>query len=161
VAAELVVAVGEIGVAMWQGALWHCRARFEFHRHRVLKVLLLCCALQLVGCIREQQPSPEIISEIQRLEQRTISPDSSLQKAASIRKQTMSVKADWQVRISSTTKEYFNWVKQQSGPDYQVLSQTESALSMRKTLPGDSYTVEFRSNSSGSNIDVHFFATGD
>ena len=50
----------------------------------------------------------------------------------------MSVEADWQVRISSTTKEYFDWVKQQSGPDYQVFSQTESVLSLRKALPGDS-----------------------
>ena len=73
----------------------------------------------------------------------------------------MSVEADWQVRISSTTREYFNWVKQQSGPDYQVLSQSESVLSLRKILPGDSYTVEFKTNSSGSDIDVHFLATGD
>ena len=73
----------------------------------------------------------------------------------------MSVEADWQVRILSTTKEYFDWVKQQSGPDYQVFSQTELVLSLRKALPGDSYTVEFRSNSSGSNIDVHFLATSD
>ena len=72
----------------------------------------------------------------------------------------MSVEADWQIRNSSTTKQYFGWVKQQLGADYRVVSQTESVLTMGKTLPGDSYTLEFK-NSSGSTIDVRFLAMGD
>ena len=73
----------------------------------------------------------------------------------------MSVQADWQIRNSSTTKEYFDWVKQQLGADYQVVSQTESVLAMRKKLSGDTYTLEFKSNPSGSTIDVHLSAMPD
>ncbi len=160
-ATEHVVVLGKRREPIWQRALRCFRICIKLRRHRALKVLLLCGALQFVGCAREQQPTPEIVTEINTLEQRTVAPDSSLQKRASIRKQAMSVEADWQIRNSSTTKEYFDWVKQESAPDYQVLSQTESILRLHRALPGDSYMVEFTSNSSGSSIDVHFFATAD
>jgi hypothetical protein len=52
-------------------------------------------------------------------------------------------------------------VKQQLGADYHVVSQTKSVLTMGKKLSGDAYTVEFSSNYSRSNIDVHFLATSD
>lgn len=133
----------------------------RLQRRRALKVLLLCCALQLVGCVRGQHPSADIVAEINTLELRTIAPDCSLQIAARIRKHPASVQADWQISNSSTAKQYFDWVKQQLGGDYQLVSQTESVLTMGKTLPGDSYTLEFKSTSLGSAIDVRFLATSD
>jgi hypothetical protein len=159
--AERVTEVVGTHTAIWASAPQNRWAYSEIQRRCALIALLLCCALPFVGCVREQQPSPEIVAEIKTLEQRTIAPNSGLQRAASIRKQhAMSVEADWQVRVSSTTREYFGWVKQQLGADYHVVSQTESVLTMGKTLPGDSYTLEF-TNGSGSTIDVRFLATGD
>jgi hypothetical protein len=73
----------------------------------------------------------------------------------------MSVEAAWQIQNTSTTKQYFDWVKERSEHDYRIISQTESDLIMGKTIPGDSYTLEFRSSASGSKIDVHFLAMGD
>ena len=159
--AERVTDVVGTHTAIWANAPRNRWACSEIQRRCALIALLFCCALPIVGCVREQQPSPEIVAEIKALEQRTIAPNSSLQRAASIRKQhAMSVEADWQVRISSTTKEYFDWVNQQLGADYRVVSQTESVLTMGTTLPGDSNTLELK-NSSGSTIDVRFLATGD
>ena len=73
----------------------------------------------------------------------------------------MSVEADWQIEDSSTTKEYFDWVKQHLGADYQVVSETQSVLAMKKKLAGDTYTLEFKSSPSGSTIDAHFLAMPD
>jgi hypothetical protein len=158
---EQVVVVGGRQAAIRQSAARHRVAYNNSRRHRVLKVLLLFCALQLVGCAREQQPSPEIVAEINTLQQQTVALSSSLLSPARISKHKMSVQADWQVKDLSTTKEYFDWVKQQLGADFRVVSQTESALIMQKTLPGDLYTLELRSNPPGSNIDVHFLAMPD
>jgi hypothetical protein len=161
VAIEQVVVVGEIDIRMSQDEPRRRRARIEYHGRRVLKVLLLCCALQLVGCAPEQRASSEVVAEINALDQRTIGPDSNLQSEVRITNRPASVQADCQIRNSGATEQYFEWVKQQLGADYHVVSQTKSVLTMGKRLSGDAYTVEFRSNSSRSNIDVHFFATSD
>jgi hypothetical protein len=73
----------------------------------------------------------------------------------------MSVQADWQIRNSSTAEQYFEWVKQRLGNDYRVISQTNSILTMGRTLTGDSYTLEFNSTDSGSTIAVRYLAMGD
>jgi len=161
VAAEQVVVVNETDIAMCQYETRRCRAWIGYHGHRVLKVLLFCCALQLVGCAPEQRASPEVVAEINALDQRTIGPDTNLQSEVRITNRSASVQADWQIRNSGTTEQYFEWVKQQLSADYHVVSQTDSVLTMGKKLSGDAYTVEFRSNSSRSNIDVHFLATSD
>ena len=161
VAAEQVVVVNETDIAMCQYASRRCRDWIGYHGHRVLIVLLLCCALQLVDCAPEQRASPEVVAEINTLEQRTVGPDTNPQSEVRITNHPASVQADWQIRNSGTTEQYFGWVKQQLGADYHVVSQTKSVLTMGKKLSGDAYTVEFRSNSSRSNIDVHFLATSD
>ena len=161
VAAEQVVVVNETDIAMCQYETRRCRAWIGYHGHRVLKVLLFCCALQLVGCAPEQRASPEVVAEINALDQRTIGPDTNLQSEVRITNRSASVQADWQIRNSGTTEQYFEWVKQQLSADYHVVSQTDSVLTMGKKLSGDAYTVAFRSNSSRSNIDVHFLATSD
>jgi len=114
-----------------------------------------------VGCAPEQRASPEVVAEINTLEQRTVGPDSNPQSEVRITNHPASVQADWQIRNSGTTEQYFEGVKQQLGADYHVVSQTKSVLTMGKKLSGDAYTVEFSSNSSRSNIDVHFLATSD
>jgi hypothetical protein len=159
--AERVTEVVGTHTAIWRRPPRNRWACSETQRRCALIALLLCCALPFVGCVREQQPSPEIVAEINALEQRTIAPDCSLQNAARIRKHPASVQADWQIRSSGTTEQYFEWVKQQLGADYHVVSQTKSVLTMGKTLPGDSYTLEFKSTSLGSTIDVRFLATSD
>lgn len=148
--------VGERRAAIRQSAPRDRPVWCRLGRHGVLKALLFCCALQFVGCAQEQQPSPEIVAEIDTLQQQTLAPSSSLQSPARISERQMSVQADWQIKDSSTTKEHFDWVKQHSGADYQVFSQTELVLIMAKMLSGDAYTLELKSSPSGSNIDVRF-----
>src|SRR5664279_2219047 len=94
VAAEQVVVVNETDLAMCQYESRRCRAWIGYHRHRVLNVLLLCCALQLVGCAPEQRASPEVVAEINTLEQRTVGPDSNPQSEVRITNHPASVQAD-------------------------------------------------------------------
>ena len=159
--ADRAVEVFEAQTAIWRSTPRNRWACSEIQRTVALVALLLCCTLQFVGCDREQQPSPEIVAEINTLQQQTLAPSSSLQRPARISEHQMSVQADWQIRNSSTTKEYFDWVRQQLGADYQVVSQTESVLTMGKTFSGDTYTLEFKSSPSGSTIDAHLSAMPD
>ena len=110
-AAEQVVVVNETDIAMCQYESRRCRDWIGYHVHRVLVVLLLCCALQLVDCAPEQRASPEVVAEINTLEQRTVGPDSNPQSEVRIRNHPASVQADWQIRNSGTTEQYFEWVR--------------------------------------------------
>ena len=120
--AELVMDVFEAHTATSQITARNRWGRDESLQRCALIALLLCCTLQFVGCDREQQPSPEIVVEINTLQQQTLAPSSRLQSPARISEHQMSVQADWQIEDSSTTKEYFDWVKQHFGADYQVVS---------------------------------------
>src|SRR5271157_840111 len=106
--AERVIEIGEAHTAIWQNVPRNRSGRSEIRRRCALIALLLCCALHFAGCAREQQPSPEIIAEIKTLEQRTIGPNGTLQGETRIGRHPESVQADWQIRNSSTSKQYFD-----------------------------------------------------
>ncbi len=127
---------------------------------RAVKLGLVCCLLQFVACDGEQQPSPEVTDEVHRIEQQTVPPGGRLVQNLVTTLGTTALHADWQVEISSTDQQYFDWLKQGLGDGYHVVSQNQSVLTMGKTLPGDSYTLEFKNNL-GSMISVHFVAQGD
>lgn len=125
-----------------------------------LGILVFYCVLQLVGCTSQPEPSPDFVNEIHALEQRTVSPDGSLQGKGSIVKESTAVEANWKIRISSSPSHYFDWIKRNLGDEFQVVSQTESTLTMGKILPADSYTLEFK-DSRDSVIAVKLLAMGD
>lgn len=140
------------------------RLRTEFSSHKIDRLfvaLMLCSALGLVGCARGPQPSAETATEIRALQDQSITPQASLQSQLKISMERMSVRADWTIRNSSTSTEYFEAVKQRLAGKYRVISQTASALTMVKEVPGDSYRVEFKSSPSGSSVDAHFSAMPD
>lgn len=159
--AEHAVVVGQRRAPIWQRAPRYFRDCSEPPPRCALKVLLLCCALQFAGCAREQQPSPEIVAEVSTLQQQTLAPSSSPQGPVTISTHPMSVRAEWQIRNSSTAEEYFDWVKQRLGNDYRVISQTDSMLTMGRTTNGDSYTLELHTADSGSTIAVRYLAMAD
>jgi hypothetical protein len=125
-----------------------------------LSALLVSCAFHLAGCDRAPQPPSEIGSEIQMLEQKTIAASGSRDGDPTVSMHPTSVQADWQVHIASAATDYFGLVKQALVPGYQVVSQTASALTLRKKLPGDVYTLELM-ETTGSTIAVHFLAMAD
>ena len=144
----------------WRRAARDYWAGVGLQRRYLIRLLFLFFSLQFVGCVREQQPSPEIVAQIQTLEQRTVPSNGWLTRTATVTRRSMSVDAEWQVRLSSGNQDYFDWLRQHLGADYHVVSQTKSILSMGKTLPGDSYTLEFE-NIAGSTVNIHFSARGD
>ena len=128
---------------------------------RLFVAVVLFCALALVGCSRDPQPSAEIAAEIRALQDRTITADTSLQSPARIGVAGISVRGDWKIRCSLTPTQYFEAVKQRLAGEFRVLSQTESSLNMIKAISGDSYSLSFEDPNGGSTIDVHFVATSD
>jgi hypothetical protein len=104
--------------AFWQGYPAKPGSGHGILRLYFLRLVMFCCALQLAGCTPEREPPPDLVNEIYSLEQRTVSPDGSLQGAASIIKEPMAIEANWKIRISSRPKYYFDWGEQSAtGPN--------------------------------------------
>ena len=153
--------LGEEGrAAIWWSASPDRRACSGFQRAWVVKVLLLCFALQFLACDRERQPSPDVMDEVHLVEQRIVSSQDTLQAPPAITKRPGNVEVHWHVQSQSTPQVYLVRVTQELGPEYHVISQSDSDLVLGKTLPGDAYTLELKSkpSGSGSNIEVRFFA---
>ncbi len=146
--------------ANWQGAPPDRRACNRFQRAWIVNPLLLCCVLQFAACHRGRQPSPDVMDEVHLVEQRIVSSQDTLQGPPAIAKRPGNVEVDWHVQSQSTPQVYLVRVTQELGPEYHVISQSDSDLVLGKTLPGDAYTLELKSkpSGSGSNIDVRFFA---
>ena len=47
----------------------------------------------------------------------------------------------WEIQTKSDSRAYFEWLKNQVGPEYHVTSETTSALTLVKEIPGDSYSL--------------------
>ncbi len=157
---DQVVLRSDCRAASWQGASPDRQACSRLQRSWVVNALLLYCVLQFAACHRERQPSPDVMDEVHQVVQRIVSSQDTLQGAPAIARRDTSVQAHWQVQSQSTAQMYFGRVRQELGPEYHVISQSDSDLVLGKTLPGDAYTLEFKSkpSGSGSNIEVRFFA---
>ena len=108
-------------------------------------------------------PTAETLEQVKLLKRRTAPPTSSLQRSSAVTRNGESSEATWEFQTSAPTWEYFNSVKERLTPEYRVLSETKSELTMSKTLPGDTYTLDFKGSdtSSDAHITVHFVAMAD
>lgn len=127
------------------------------------KLGLVCCLVQFLACDRKQQPSPEVLDELHRIEQHTVPPGGRLLQTPVTTVGATALRADWQIEISSTNPEYFRWVRRQMEAEYHLISQTGAELVLGRTGPGDVYVLELASGPSGPEpiIRVHFTAGGD
>ncbi len=125
-----------------------------------MRLALVCSLLQFVACNEQQQSLPERSAEVQQIVQETVPLGGRLLQSPVTTRRATTVNAEWKIEISSAEQDYFDWLKQYLGDGYHVISQNQSVLTLGKTLPGDSYTLEFK-NGLGSMIDVHFVAIAD
>lgn len=127
-----------------------------------LRLLLLCWTVAVVGCNR-QQPTSALDPEIESVEQQTMSPTSTLQGSPQRTIHGASIEVRWQIRTSSNTSDYFDWVQQRLASRYHVASRSPSALTLTRADSGDAYAIEMtpHSDSDGLKIDVRFSAMPD
>lgn len=124
-------------------------------------LLIFGCTLQLLGC-KQAIPATEADSEIKRLVDQTIAANASLARGAQVSRTTFGVNAEWQITPKLATKEYLSFLRQNLGPAYQVVQQSDSTLHMRRVLPGDTYDLDIdATGSKPETLNVHFVAKPD
>ena len=132
---------------------------------RPLLLVAVCSLFVQVGCNREERVPSDLAAEIHSLARDTVRPGDVLESDPVIVKQDTSIVADWLVRDSEDTKQYFQWVKDRLKQQYSVRSEDRSLLVMYKYTSGDSYLLEFRDSTrrtgSDPEINVHFVAMAD
>ncbi len=134
-----------------------------FRHRRALFVCLSGC-LFLLGCTHGQQfwVSPTV-REIDEVRSRTVPSNGALLRVSEPVRNESSVRAAWEIQTGSDRQAYFQWLKNQLGPQYHVTSETTSAVTFVKEIEGDSYTVAIRSSgaASGRTVEAQFVAAPD
>lgn len=132
---------------------------------RLLLLAAVCSLLVQAGCKQEERIPSDLAAEIHSLARDTVRAGDTLESDPVIVKQDISIVADWLVRDSGDTKQYFQWVEDRLKQQYSVRSEDRSLLVMYKYTSGDSYLLEFRDSTrrtgSDPEISVHFIATAD
>jgi hypothetical protein len=87
----------------------------------------------------------------------------SLLRASEPIRNASSVRANWAIQTRSDNQAYFQWLKNQLGPEYHVTSETASVVTFVKEIEGDSYTVAIRSSGApaGIVVEAQFVAAPD
>lgn len=126
--------------------------------------LLLFVVVELVDC-NDTVTDHAIDAEIQTLTLQTSSPDlGSVSRQSQVSRNKSGVDADWQITTNSHVGEYLEAVQRRLNPDYRVVQQSASELSLRRLLPGDSYDLHLAGSVAHGGqtiITVHFSARPD
>jgi hypothetical protein len=134
--------------------------------YRHCQALSLCSLgiVFLVGCTRHQQFwVSSTVREIEGVRSRTLPIDGALLRKSEPVRDSFSVRATWEIQTKNDSQTYFQWLKNQLGPDYHVTSESASAVTLVKGIEGDSYTVAFRSSGApgGVVVEAQFVAAPD
>ncbi len=80
--------------------------------------------------------------------------DGSLLRVSEPVRNDFSIRATWEIQTKSDNQAYFQWLKNQLGPEYHVMSETASVVTFVKEIEGDSYTAAIRSSGAPAGIVV-------
>ena len=93
--------------------------------------------------------------EIEEVKRRTVPSDGSLVRESRPIQDTSSIRANWEIQTRSDNRVYFQWLKNQLGPEYHVTSETASAMTLVKPMEGDSYTITIQGSGAQGGTAVH------
>jgi hypothetical protein len=126
--------------------------------------LCLLATVFLVACARRQEfwTSPTA-REIEEVKSRTVPSNGSLLRESGPVRDTSSIRASWEIQTRSDNQVYFQWLKNQLGPEYHVTSETTSAMTLVKQIEGDSYTIAIQGSGAlgGTLVEAQFVAAPD
>jgi hypothetical protein len=134
------------------------------YRHRQALSLCSLGIVFLVGCTPHQQFwASSTVREVEEVRSRTVPTDGTLLRLSEPVRKASSVRATWEIQVKSDSQAYFQWLKNQLGPEYRVTSESASSVTLVKDIQGDSYTVTIRSTSAPGGIlaAVQFVAAPD
>ena len=101
--------------------------------------------------------------EIEEVKRRTVPSDGSLVRESGPVRDTSGIRASWEIQTRSDNRVYFQWLKNQLGPEYHVTSETASGMTLVKPMEGDSYTIAIQRSGAqgGTAVQAQFVAAPD
>ncbi len=122
-----------------------------FNQYGGISLCIVATAF-LVACTNGQQFwASTTAREIGRVKSRSVPSDGSLLRESEPVRDASSVRAKWEVQTTSDNRAYFQWLKNQLGPEYHVTSETATTMTLVKGIEGDAYTVTIQ----GSGAPAH------
>ena len=127
-------------------------------RYRSLSLCLLATVC-LVACTDRH----ESVREIEEVKHRTVPNDGSLLREKGPVRDTSSIRASWEIQTRLDNRVYFQWLKNQLGPEYHVTSETNAAMTLVRQIEGDSYTIAIQGSATptGTVLEAQFVAAPD
>jgi hypothetical protein len=103
------------------------------------------------------------VREIEEVKHRTVPNDGSLLREKGPVRDTSSIRASWEIQTRLDNRVYFQWLKNQLGPEYHVTSETNAAMTLVRQIEGDSYTIAIQGSATptGTVLEAQFVAAPD
>jgi hypothetical protein len=128
---------------------------------RAVSLSLAGCAF-LVACTHSPPLRSAPIREVEDVRRRTVPNGGRLLSVTEPAKNEYGIRATWKVSTRFDSQAYVRWLKNQF-PEYRVVSETASTLSLTKQSEADSYSLQVSATTSASETvaEVTFAARAD
>jgi hypothetical protein len=113
-------------------------------------VLVLLFAVSVIACTGQKQETPFTDRDIREVRNRTVPKDGRLIAASQLVRDDFGLRATWEIEIASDDQTYFDWLATQLTPEHHVTANTASTITFVKETRGDSFSLEFSSNTTSS-----------
>ena len=125
--------------------------------------LCLLGILFLDACTRQQFWASPTLREIEVVRSRTVPSDGSLLRVSTPVRNQSGVRTTWEIQTKSDNQVYFQWLKNQLGPEYRVTSESASVVTFVKEIEGDSYSLVIQSSGAPASmvVEAQFVAAPD
>ena len=120
-----------------------------------LLALTLFAVLVASSCGPKRSTDEELQHEIAMLESKTIPSDAKVVARSAPVQSDWSVTASWDFETNSGTPEYSKWVISQLVPEYKVVENDVTRLTLSKVQDGDTHSVDCRFDSANNKLHVH------
>jgi len=114
----------------------------------------------LAGCTHGPRP----VREIQEVRRRIVPSDGQLIRTSQPVQNGFSIRTQWEIQTGVAGNQiYFQWLKNQLGPEYRVTAETASTISLVKCQDGDSFVLQIsgKPKPPGMVAEVDFVALPD
>jgi len=135
----------------------------SLNRYRAMSVCFLATVF-LVACTdRQEFGGATTVREVKEVKIRTVPSDGSLLRESGPVRNASSVRASWAIQTRSDDRAYFQWLKNQLGPEYHVTSQATTAMTLVKDIEGDAYTLTVQDSGTPGDrvVEAQFVAAPD
>lgn len=116
--------------------------------------VLVLVSLSVAGCGRSADPDAYIRLQAQLMEQATIPPEAIVIQRSPVSRTDWSASTAWEFETDWDWPRYSNWAQSKLVPEFTLVESVSSKLVFRKSMRGDSHTLEITAGQTHSRLSV-------